>query len=57
MFKSSKYFKIDKGRICVGAVADLAVIDLYKEFTVNKEEMVSKGKNTPFNGKKLWGKF
>ncbi len=47
--------KIDKGRICVGAVADLAVIDLYKEFTVNKEEMVSKGKNTPFNGKKLWG--
>ncbi len=46
---------LDGGEIKEGGVADLTIVDLDKEWTVNPENFVSKGKNTPFGGYKLFG--
>lgn len=43
------------GRIEPGAPADLTIIDLNLEKTVDPRAFVSKGKNSPFNGMKLRG--
>ena len=51
-----KLLGIDVTRIEKGAKADLAVIDLDKEWTVVPEELHSKSKNTVFKGEKLKGK-
>jgi len=39
-----------------GAIADIAIFDLQNQFTITKEALVSKGKNTPFAGRKVYGK-
>ena len=44
-----------KGRIAVGADADLTVIDLDLPVIVDKNTFESKGRNTPFDGWKLKG--
>ena len=46
---------INKGKIEIGYDGDLVVLDLNKEIEINSKEFVSKGKNTPFHGKKFWG--
>lgn len=43
------------GGIAVGGVADLTVVDLNKKWTIDPEKFVSKGKNTPFAGRKVYG--
>ena len=43
------------GGLKAGVCADVTVVNLDDEYTVNGEEFVSKGKNTPFTGKKLSG--
>ncbi|MFD2171491.1 dihydroorotase [Tumebacillus lipolyticus] len=48
-------FKIDRGVIAVGNVADLTIVDLEAERTVTVEEFKTKGRNTPFLGKKIKG--
>ena len=45
----------ETGGIKVGALADITIVDLNSEVTVNGDEFISKGKNTPFTGKKLSG--
>ena len=37
--------------------ANLNIIDLKKEYTVDTSEFLSKGKATPFEGEKLRGKI
>jgi dihydroorotase len=44
-----------KGRIAAGADADLTVLDLGLETTVDKNRFESKGRNTPFDGWTLTG--
>ena len=44
-----------KGRIAAGADADLTVLDLDRETTVDKNRFESKGRNTPFDGWTLRG--
>jgi dihydroorotase len=44
-----------KGRVAVGADGDLTVLDLDRSSTVEKDRFESKGRNTPFEGWKLWG--
>lgn len=39
-----------------GDIADLVLIDTETEFKVNPEKFLSKGKSTPFAGKKLFGR-
>ena len=43
------------GEIAEGAAADLTIADLDEEWTVESSKFLSKGKNTPFNGRKLSG--
>ena len=44
-----------KGLIKEGACADLTLIDIEKEFTLKKDDLRSKGKNSPFIGRKMTG--
>lgn len=48
--KPAESFKLPFGTLREGAPADLTVVDLDLEETVNAETFVSKGKNTPFDG-------
>src|SRR5699024_5805120 len=43
-------FKLPYGEIETDDIADLTLIDLEKEMTIDVETFYSKGKNTPFNG-------
>ncbi len=45
----------DKGAIAEGKVADIVVFDPTKEYLIDKETFLSKGKNTPFHGRKVKG--
>ncbi|GAB5046197.1 dihydroorotase [Thermodesulfovibrio sp. TK110] len=52
----AKILKINKSGIKEKAEADLIIVDINKEWTVEKEKFASMGKNTPFEGWKLKGK-
>jgi len=54
--KPAGIMAIEHGTLSIGAKADVTIIDLAREFTVEKEQLVSSGKNTPFEGYKLNGK-
>lgn len=45
----------DYGKLEEKKLADLVVIDLEKEQTIDVEKFLSKGKNTPYNGEKVNG--
>ena len=51
----AKILGLDGGVIQVGGVADLMIADLDKQFTVDPQKFVSKGKNNPFGGYELSG--
>ena len=55
-YHPAKVLGLKKGVVEVGAPADLVVFDPEKEWVVDPEEFFSKGKNTPFTGRKLTGK-
>ncbi len=44
------------GVIAEGHPADLVLIDPEAEYTIDKNEFASKGKNTPFHGRKVKGR-
>ena len=46
---------IEKGNLGVGKEADLCVVDINKPWVVKKENLKSKSKNTPIEGRKLQG--
>jgi dihydroorotase len=48
---------IDRGSIDVGMVADLVIADPTAEYTIDKNSFYSKGKNTPFHGRKVRGRI
>jgi dihydroorotase len=52
----AKILKIYKSGIKEGTEADLILVDINKEWIVKKEDFVSLGKNTPFDGWNLKGK-
>lgn len=47
---------IDKGCIGVGKAADLVIADPEAEYTIDRKSFHSKGKNTPFDGRKVIGR-
>lgn len=47
---------LEGGAIAEGLPADLTIVDLSAEYTVDADKWYSKGKNTPFNGKRVKGK-
>lgn len=48
-------FGLPLGKIEIGAPADIVLLNLSVERTINPEEFLSKGKNTPFGGWKCKG--
>lgn len=46
----------DRGTLNVGAPADIVLFDINNEFEVKVSEFESKGKNSPYDGAKLYGK-
>jgi dihydroorotase len=47
--------KLPVGSLSVGALADIAIIDPDKEWTVSADDLVSKSKNTAFDKRKMKG--
>jgi dihydroorotase len=47
---------LEGGEIKEGKAADLAIVDLNKNYVIDGEKFYSKGKNTPFNGWEVYGK-
>ena len=45
----------DKGAIAEGKVADIVIFDKNKDYAIDKNTFLSKGKNTPFHGRKVKG--
>lgn len=45
----------DRGSVSEGKIADVVIFDPEKEYTIDKNTFLSKGKNTPFHGRKVKG--
>ncbi|MCX7982815.1 MAG: dihydroorotase [Syntrophales bacterium] len=52
----AKILGVKGGSLKVGAPADITVVDLNREWTVDTRKFKSKGKNSPFHGFRLRGK-
>ena len=55
-YNPAKILGINKGTLKEGSVADITIFDPDEEYIVDKNDFESKGKNTPFDGYKLFGK-
>ena len=47
---------LDAGRLAPGDTADLCIFDPGAEWTLTGDAMLSRGRNTPFLGTRLWGR-
>lgn len=45
----------DKGSVSAGKIADIVIFNPDVQYTIDKSTFVSKGKNTPFHGRNVWG--
>ncbi len=52
----AKLFKLNGGTLKEGAVADITIMDLDKEWTVDSSKFYTRGKFTPYEGKECKGK-
>lgn len=55
-YNPAKILGLEKGLIKVGMDADVIMIDIDRTYEINTKEFVSKGKNNPFHGHKVYGK-
>lgn len=46
----------DRGSVSEGKIADIVIFDPETEYVIDKNTFLSKGKNTPFHGRKVKGK-
>ncbi|MEW6571015.1 MAG: dihydroorotase [Nitrospirota bacterium] len=53
--KPAEILNLERGTLKIDADADIIIVDMEKEFRVEPEKFVSKGKNTPFRGWMLKG--
>lgn len=51
----AKIIRKDIGNLSEGKCADIAIIDINKQYTIDSDKFYSKGKNTPFNGYEVNG--
>ena len=52
----AKLLGLDSGRLAKGAPADLVLFDPNKPFVMDRTELKSKSKNTPFDGRRMQGR-
>ena len=55
VYNPSKIFNLPKRDLSVGSIADITILDIENEHTYQKEEILSKGKNSPFIGMSFYG--
>ncbi len=55
-YNPAKILRIPAGSLEVGMPADIAIFDFQHEYAIDPSKFLSKGKNTPFGGKKVYGK-
>ncbi len=48
---------IDRGSLRIGGIADIVIADPEQEYLIDKNSFFSKGRNTPFHGRRLKGKI
>ncbi|MDD4564109.1 MAG: dihydroorotase [Eubacteriales bacterium] len=53
--KPAEILGTERGRIQVGQAADLAIIDVEKQYVISPSDFLSKGKNSPFIGMNVYG--
>lgn len=54
-YNPARILGIDRGTLEIGKMADVVIIDPEKEYIIDAGSFASKGKNTPFNGRKVKG--
>jgi dihydroorotase len=52
----AKVLRLDRGCICEGKIADVVIADPDTEYIIDKNKFYSKGRNTPFHGRKVKGR-
>ncbi len=55
-YNPAKILGIEKGSLEPGKMADIVIADFTKEYNIDAAKFYSKGKNTPFHGRKVCGK-
>lgn len=55
-YNPARILGIDRGSLAEGKVADVVIIDPKAEYTIDVNSFASKGRNTPFDGRKVKGK-
>lgn len=50
-----KIFGIEGGYVQEGQLADIAVLDTNRHYTIDTKSFLSKGRSTPFAGMEVWG--
>ena len=55
-YHPAKILGLDRGSLAEGKPADVTVIDPEAEYVIDVKEFASKGKNTPFQGRKVKGR-
>lgn len=53
----AKVLGIDKGSLKPGKAADITILDPEEVYTIDVKDFVSKGKNSPFQGREVYGKI
>lgn len=52
----AKLLNLPEGKLSEGNAADICIFDAKTEWTLNREKLFSKGRNTPWHGRKMIGK-
>lgn len=54
-YRPAQILGIEAGELKVGRAADITIIDPSAEYVIDKNTFASKGRNTPFHGRKVHG--
>lgn len=55
-YNPAKILRIPAGSLEVGMPADISIFDFEHEYAIDPSTFLSRGKNTPFGGKRVYGK-
>ena len=55
-YNPAQVIGLDRGDIQPGKVADIVIFDPEETYVIDKSQFASKGRNTPFDGRKVTGK-
>ena len=55
-YNPARILKVPGGSLKTGSVADIAIFDFETPYIIDPDEFVSKGKNTPFAGREVFGR-